>query len=68
MHPGSGISATQVAALQCGADGVPGTVDDVLVLGYISIGEDSRFDRPQRGDGSGPRVAPGPSSKPFAFS
>ncbi|AHF92645.1 fibronectin [Opitutaceae bacterium TAV5] len=36
------ITRPQVADLQNGADGLPGTADDIRVLGYISFGEDNR--------------------------
>ncbi|MFH1855929.1 MAG: CARDB domain-containing protein [Candidatus Omnitrophota bacterium] len=43
--------------IQAGVDGVSGTEDDVVVLAYISLGEDERtygFKEPIVGDGSGP--------------
>lgn len=43
LHPGGGsylITREQVDMLQRGVDGLRGTDDDVLVIGYVSIGED----------------------------
>ncbi len=42
-HPGGGsqlITREQVAEIQRGLDGQAGTEDDVIVIGYVSIGED----------------------------
>ncbi|HEY9249561.1 MAG TPA: fibronectin type III domain-containing protein, partial [Rariglobus sp.] len=36
------MTRAQVADLQNGADNVPGTADDIRVVGYISFGEDNR--------------------------
>lgn len=58
LHPQSRITAAQVAALKRGPDDVAGTADDVLVLAYISLGEDARPGAPLVGDGRGPRVDP----------
>jgi hypothetical protein len=66
------ITRAQVAAIQAGSD--PGDpADDVIVLGYISVGEDLRTaqltddqfraDARFRGDGTGPRMDPrGPAA------
>lgn len=43
LHPGAGsalITADQVADIKDGLDNVLGTEDDVIVIGYISVGED----------------------------
>jgi hypothetical protein len=48
----SNITSTQVAELRKGHDGIGGTSDDVVVIGYLSIGEDNLGTRV--GDGSGP--------------
>ncbi|HOT96545.1 MAG TPA: T9SS type A sorting domain-containing protein [bacterium] len=48
----SNISASQVAELKKGHDGLAGTADDVIVIGYVSIGEDHQGSR--TGDGRGP--------------
>lgn len=48
----SNISAAQVAELRKGHDGVAGTADDVIVIGYVSVGEDHQGGR--TGDGRGP--------------
>lgn len=48
----SQMTAEQIQKLRAGHDGVLGTNDDVIVIGYLSIGEDTRGDR--TGDGSGP--------------
>ncbi len=50
LHPGGGaplITADEVAELKAGLDGVPGTSDDVSVIGYVSIGEDFGINRSQ---------------------
>ena len=62
LHPSSNVTAANVAAIQEGPDMVKGNADDVLVLGYVSIGEDDRTAAPIAGDGSGPRVDPRASS------
>ena len=62
LHPRSNITAANVSTIQAGKDQLDGTADDVLVLGYASIGEDDRTDAPIAGDGSGPRVDPRASS------
>ncbi|MFH1500301.1 MAG: fibronectin type III domain-containing protein, partial [Verrucomicrobiota bacterium] len=36
------MTRAQVADLQNGADNIPGTADDIRVVGYISLGEDNR--------------------------
>ncbi len=48
----SNITADQIAILKKGHDGISGTGDDVIVIGYLSIGEDHLGNRP--GDGRGP--------------
>jgi len=48
----SNIEAQQIAELKKGHDGLAGTTDDVLVIGYLSLGEDTQGDR--SGDGRGP--------------
>lgn len=48
----SNITANQISELKKGHDGLPGTDDDVLVIGYVSIGEDHAGNR--TGDGRGP--------------
>jgi hypothetical protein len=58
LHTQSSITAAQVASLRHGLDGVGGTADDVLVLAYLSVGEDDRPGTPFVGDGLGPRVDP----------
>jgi hypothetical protein len=60
VHPQSNITAAQIATIQRGPDNIAGTADDVLVLAYISIGEDNRpnVTLPAVGDGQGPRVDP----------
>jgi len=61
------VSASQVAALRAGPDNILGTADDVLVLGYLSLGEDTRPGGPFIGDREGPRVDPRNSdSEPLA--
>ena len=58
VHPQSNISASQIATIRRGPDNIAGTADDLLVLAYISIGEDNRPGVPFVGDGQGPRVDP----------
>jgi hypothetical protein len=58
LHPQSNIRAVDVATIQRGPDNIAGTADDVLVLAYISVGEDDRPGAPFTGDGLGPRVDP----------
>lgn len=48
---GDGLPRATVARLQDGADGRPGTQDDALVFGYLSLGED---EDPHRGPGAPP--------------
>ena len=48
----SNITADQITKLKNGHDGIPGTGDDVIVIGYLSIGEDHLGNR--QGDGRGP--------------
>ncbi|HVU09000.1 MAG TPA: hypothetical protein VHG89_10695 [Verrucomicrobiae bacterium] len=58
LHPASNITASQIAAIRSGKDGILGTADDVKVLAYLSIGEDDRNGAPVAGDRMGPRVDP----------
>jgi hypothetical protein len=58
LHPASNITASQIATIRSGKDGVLGTADDVRVLAYLSIGEDDRNGAPLAGDRMGPRVDP----------
>jgi hypothetical protein len=58
LHPGSNITSNQIATIKRGRDNIPGTADDVLVLAYISLGEDDQNGAPVTGDGMGPRVDP----------
>ena len=61
LHPTvSNVSPAQIADIQSGPDRSRGTGDDVLVLGYISAGEDGRPGAPFPGNGQGPRVDPRP--------
>ncbi len=48
----SNITAAQISELKKGHDGIKGTDDDVIVIGYVSIGEDHIGNR--TGDGRGP--------------
>ncbi len=61
FHPLSNLTAAQIATIQRGLDNLPGTADDVLVLGYLSIGEDDRPGAPFTGDLQGPRIDPRPA-------
>ena len=58
LHPASNITSNQIAAIKRGQDNIAGTADDVLVLAYLSLGEDARPGAPFAGDGLGPRVDP----------
>ena len=58
LHPASNITAAQIAAIKRGKDNIAGTADDVLVLAYLTIGEDDRTGAPFAGDRMGPRVDP----------
>jgi hypothetical protein len=58
LHAASNITSNQIAAIKRGRDNIAGTADDVLVLAYLSIGEDDRAGGPFAGDGQGPRVDP----------
>ncbi|MGA2174660.1 MAG: fibronectin type III domain-containing protein [Verrucomicrobiota bacterium] len=58
LHPASNITSNQIATIKRGKDNIAGTADDVLVLAYLSIGEDDRTGVPFVGDGLGPRVDP----------
>lgn len=61
VHPQGNISAAQIATIRRGPDNIAANSDDVLVLAYISIGEDDRPGVPFAGDGQGPRVDPRPT-------
>ncbi len=52
------ITPAQIATIQRGPDNLAGTADDVPVLGYLSLGEDSRPGAPFTGDRLGPRIDP----------
>jgi hypothetical protein len=58
LHPASNITASQIATIRSGKDGILGTADDVVVLAYLSIGEDDQIGVPVIGDRMGPRVDP----------
>ena len=58
LHPGSNITSNQIAAIKRGKDNIAGTADDVMVLAYLSLGEDDRCGAPFADDGLGPRVDP----------
>src|ERR1041385_1022209 len=56
LHPQTNVRAADIATIQRGPDNIAGTADDVVVLAYISIGEDDRPGAPLVGDALGPRV------------
>jgi hypothetical protein len=58
LHPASNITSNEIATIKRGPDNIAGTADDVLVLAYLSLGEDDRAGAPFVGDGLGPRVDP----------
>jgi hypothetical protein len=58
IHPASNITSNEIATIKRGKDNIAGTADDVLVLAYLSIGEDDRTGAPFAGDRMGPRVDP----------
>jgi len=65
----SNIARADVASIQSGPDQTAGTSDDVIVLGYISIGEDDRsviFNNPALRDTILPTGGIGPSRDPRA--
>lgn len=67
LHPASNITSNQIATIKRGKDDLAGTADDVLVLAYLSIGEDDRVGAPFVGDRMGPRVDPrGSESDPLS--
>ena len=53
LHPQSNLSPEIVTDLKDGIDNLPGTDDDVVVVAYISLGEELPGD-PIKGDGKGP--------------
>ncbi len=58
LHPTSNVTPADIATIRRGPDNLADTADDVLVLAYISVGEDDRPSAPVAGDGNGPRVDP----------
>ncbi len=65
----SNITRSDVETIQSGPDEISGTDDDVLVLGYLSIGEDDRsviFNDPGARDTILPNGGTGPSVDPRA--
>lgn len=58
LHPASNITSNDIATIKRGKDNTAGTADDVLVLAYLSLGEDDRAGAPFVDDGLGPRVDP----------
>jgi len=58
VHPASNITSNQIATIRRGPDNIAGTADDVVVLAYLSIGEDDQNGAPVAGDGQGPRLDP----------
>ncbi len=56
------ITAAGIASIRSGPDAVAGNADDVVVLGYISTGEDDRPAAPYAGTELGPRVDPRPAA------
>lgn len=62
LHPSvSNITPADISTIRSGPDRIVGTVDDMKVLAYISVGEDDRPGAPFAGDTLGPRVDPRPS-------
>ena len=53
LHPKTNITADWIAEIKNGLDGKSATRDDVIVLGYLSLGEDD-VRNPRTGDGLGP--------------
>ena len=58
LHPASNITSNQVATIRRGKDNLAGSDDVVMVLAYLSIGEDDQIGVPVTGDRMGPRVDP----------
>lgn len=57
VHPGTdsdNLTPELVSRLKAGKDGKPGTSDDVLVLAYVTIGEDDHPPAGPPGKGEGP--------------
>jgi hypothetical protein len=60
IHPtNSNVTPEQIYEVKKGHDGKVGTADDVVIIGYLSVGEDIRTDKDHnrpidRGDGQGP--------------
>lgn len=68
LHPSvSNLTPANISTIRSGPDNTLGTSDDVIVLAYISVGEDDRPGAPFAGDGNGPRVDPrATASEPLA--
>lgn len=66
LEPSSNITPAQVATIKSGPDNLSGTLDDVKVYGYVSLGEDARPSAPVVGNGTGPRIDP--RANPFSDS
>lgn len=58
LHPASNITPAEIVRIRSGKDAILGTADDVVVLAYLSVGEDNRTGAPFAGDKLGPRVDP----------
>lgn len=60
LHPGkdfSNITPEIIKRIQCGKDNIKGSEDDIIVIAYISIGEDETV---LRGPGPCDKLLPGP--------
>ena len=53
LHPDSNITPLKITDIKNGVDDISGNEDDVIVIGYLSIGEHGS-ETPAIGDGTGP--------------
>ena len=61
LEPSSNVTPAIIQTIRGGVDNTVGTSDDVMIFGYLSIGEDARPGVPLAGNGTGPRIDPRPS-------
>lgn len=68
LHPGGGaplITPAQVSEIKAGLDAIPGTPDDVTVIGYVSIGEDFGINGNTIRNNSSLGIYPGTNDYPY---
>ena len=56
LHPVSNITSNQIATIERGKDNIAGTTEDVMVVAYLSAGEDDRNGATVAGDRMGPHM------------